>query len=188
VLRKVAPSRQHGSMSRLLLVVWLAVLVMAGLVAVVVWRQFGWDRAGIAVVAALFVFVVGAPGALNSLRQLGEKSQRRSKGNEGRMKVNVADSGSRRFSWSSPESRALLRALSSELPSHDDIITCARASGTTLSRARLSGTPDNAWQSLVEIAHESQVPGQLSLLLDAAAERSSIVKNAVDAYRVSEQS
>lgn len=94
----------------------------------------------------------------------------------------------RRFNWASSEARRLLRALSSELPTFDDLYACARVSHTDLSRARLSGTSDNAWQSLIEIAHESDDPDQRNALLAAAAERSAIVKDAVTAYLASEKS
>ena len=52
-----------------------------------------------------------------------------------------------------------------------------------MARAQLSGTPDNAWQSLIEIAHEGEDSNQLVALLDAASDRSAIVKAAVDRYR-----
>jgi hypothetical protein len=159
-------------------------LVAAAIVAVFVWRGFGWDRAGIAVISGLLVFVVGAPGALNSLRQLGVKGSQPAAGEGGGGSVEAAEADGGRFRWTSPQARALLRALASELPLQDDIIACARASSTDLSRARISGTPDNAWQSLIEIAYESGSSEQLAHLLDAAAGRSALVKTALDAYRL----
>lgn len=162
--------------ARSFFIVWGALLLVTLIAAAVIWATVGWPTSGVASVAVIVTIAVGVPGAINNLHQI-----------QGWMKPSPAGRGDsrmsdiRRFEWTL-SARELLMTLATELPSQNDLLSCARAGDINTARALLSGTADNAWQSLIQIAHESTRPDALARLLAAAAARSEIVAAAVQRY------
>lgn len=167
------PMPRHA---RTFFIVWGVLLAVTITGAIAIWITAGWPTGGLASVPVLVTLLVGLPGAINNLRQVQSSTVGRSAGSEG---SGMGDNS--RFEWT-PGARGLLMVLARELPSQNDVLSCARASGTNPARVLLSGTADNAWQSLIEIAHESSRSDALPILLKAAASRSEIVADSVKRY------
>jgi hypothetical protein len=92
-----------------------------------------------------------------------------------------------RLPWTR-ELRAVLRALAAELPTHADMIGCARQASVQLQRVHFAAAPDTTWQSMMEIAWEDRDTECFQRLLSTAAEKSRIVADAVHRYRLAGQS